>query len=171
MFPLKEKRHTRQRNRHVGNHITLYDMSGFDDNQIIRSQSKGKRTCQSQPPAGAHHTHQQIETNQSGKDHGSIAITQRLKEFLNNLILRQVGSRISVGSHIRHTTEHSVRPDTEFSRLCCFFILFHLAVSHTGGLDVIPLPENLPVDYRRRKINHRSHQQDQNSHDVLYPIF
>ena len=75
MFPFEEKRHTRQRNRHVGNHITLYDMSGFDDNQIIGSQSKGKRACQSQPPAGAHHTHQQIETNQSGKDHGSITIT------------------------------------------------------------------------------------------------
>ena len=171
MFPFEEKRHTSQRYRHVTNYIPLYDMSGFNNNQIIGSQSKGKRTRQGQPPTGSHHTHQQVETNQSHKNHGGIFIAQGFKKFIDKSVLRQIGSRISIRSHIRHTTKHGIRPGTEFSRLCCFFILFHLASTHTCSLDIISLPKYLPIDYRRRKINHRSHQQDQNSHDVLNPIF
>ena len=155
MFPLEQQRHTRQRQRHIGDHISLRDMARLNDDQVIRGQGESDRPGNGQPDIHAHDTHQDIKTDQARKDHAGIVITQAFQGCLEPQVARQLRRRIAIARHVRHTAKHRVRPDTELARLGRLLIFRHLAVTHSGRLLVVRLANRLPLEDRRREIDHR----------------
>ena len=130
-------------------------MARLNDDQVIGGQGESDRPGDGQPDIHAHDTHQDIKTDQPRKDHTGIVVPQALQGRLEPQVARQLGRRVAIARHVRHAAKHRIRPDTELARLGRLLIFRHLAVTHSGRLLVVRLPDRLPLEDRRREIGHR----------------
>ena len=145
----EKQSHTGQRHRHITDHIGFHDMPRLDNNDIIGCECKSERPGDREPPVHSHDTHQQVKTYQSDKYHSRIAIPHLFQPAIHNRIRRHIRCGLAISCHIRHPTEHRIRPDTELTRLCRLGVLIHLAMSHSGRLDIIALHDYFPIKHRR----------------------
>ena len=129
-------------------------MSRFNNDYIIRSKSKSNRSRYRQPPVHSHDAHQQIETDQSGKNHGSMSISRSLQPSVNDAIRGQFRSRTSISRSIRHPRKHSIRPYTKLTRFSSLCIFIDLTSSHAGSFHIITLSDNLSIKHCGREISH-----------------
>ena len=145
----EQQGHPCQCYRHISDHISLHDMPRLNNNDIIRCECKSECPSNREPPVYSHDAHQQIETYQTDKNHGRITVSDLFQPSIHNRIRRHTRSRPAISRNIRHPSEHCIRPFTELTRLCRLGILLHLAMPHSGRLDIITLHDYFPIKHRR----------------------